>query len=82
MELEKGARQREQLTTMGRCWARHHGTRRPVAAAASPRAVRLLHDDGLGHGLGSPEALLAALGLAGAHTLVPSQRRPCQGIVG
>jgi len=41
MELDKGAMNREQLTTIERFLVRHHVTRLPVAAATSQRAVAL-----------------------------------------
>ena len=53
MELYKGAVNREQLTTIGQFLERNHVTRLPVVTAASQRAVALLHDYGLAHGLAS-----------------------------
>jgi predicted nucleic acid-binding protein len=44
----------------------------PVSAAASQRAVTLLHDYSLAHGLAIPDALIAAIALEGDHTLVTS----------
>jgi predicted nucleic acid-binding protein len=82
MELYKGAVNREQLTTIGRFFARNHVTRLPVSAAASQRAVTLLHDYSLAHGLGILDALIAAIVLEGDHTLVPSNLRRFRCIAG
>ncbi len=82
MELYKGVRNREQLTTIVRFLARNHVTRLPVSAAASQRAVPLLHDYGHAHGLGSPDALIAAIVLEGDQTLVTSTLRHFRFIVG
>ena len=75
MELYKGAANREQLTMIERFLARNQVTRLPVSATASQHAVRLLHDYGLAHGLGIPDALIAAIALEGNHTLVTSNLR-------
>jgi predicted nucleic acid-binding protein len=72
MELYKGALNREQLTTIARFLERNHVRRLPVSAAAAQRAVTLLHDYGLAHGLGIPDTLIAAIALEGDHTLVTS----------
>ena len=61
---------------------RNHVTRLPVSAAASQRAVTLLHTYGLTHGLGIPDALIAATALEGDHTLVTSNRRHLRFIAG
>ena len=61
IELYKGAVNREQLTTIVRFLERNHVTRIPVSAAASQRAVTLLHDYVLAHSLGIPDALIAAI---------------------
>ena len=82
MELYKGALNHEQLTTIGRFLARNHVTRLPVSAAASQRAVTLLHDYGLAHGLGIPDALIAAIALEGDYTLVTSNLRHFRFIAG
>ena len=82
MELYKGALNREQLTTIVRFLERNHVTRLPVSAAASQRAVPLLHDYGLAHGLGIPDALIAAMALEGDHTLVTSNLRHFRFIAG
>ena len=63
MELYKGAVNREQLTMIVRFLARNHVTRLPVSATASQHAVSLLHDYSLAHGLGIPDALIAAIAL-------------------
>ncbi len=72
MELYQGAANREQLTTIGKFLECHHVTRLPVVTAASQRAVALLHDYGLAHGLRIPDALIAAIVLEGDSTLVTS----------
>lgn len=82
MELYKGAANREQLTTIERFLTHNRVTRLPVSAAASPRAVALLHDYGLAHGLGIPDALIAAIALEGDHTLVTSNVRHFRFIAG
>ncbi len=75
MELYQGAANREQLTTIGKFLECHHVTRLPVVTAASQRAVALLHDYGLAHGLRIPDALIAAIVLEGDSTLVTSNLR-------
>ena len=82
MELYKGAVNREQLTTIERFLVRNHVTRLPVVAATSQRAVTLLHAYGLAHGLGIPDALIAAIALEGDHTLVTSNLRHFRFIAG
>jgi predicted nucleic acid-binding protein len=82
MELYKGALNQEQLTTIVRFLARNHVTPLPVSAAASQRAAILLHDYGLAHGLGIPDALIAAIVLEGDHTLVTSNLRHFRFIAG
>ena len=82
MELHKGALNQEQLTTIVWLLERNHVTRLPVSAAASQRAVTLLHDYGLAHGLGIPDALIAAIVLEGDHTLVTSNLRHFRFIAG
>jgi hypothetical protein len=46
-----------------------------VVTAASQRAVALLHDYALAHGLRIPDALIAAIALEGDYTLVTSNVR-------
>ena len=82
MELYKGAVNREQLTTITRFLERNHVTRLPVSAATSQRAVTLLQDYSLAHGLGIPDALIAAIALEGDHTLVTSNLRHFRFIAG
>jgi predicted nucleic acid-binding protein len=82
MELYKGAVNREQLTMVVRFLARNHLTPLPVSADASQRAVSLLHDYSLAHGLGIPDALIAAIALGGNHTLVTSNLRHFRFIAG
>ena len=75
MELYKGAGNRAQLTMIERFLTRNQVTRLPISAAASQQAVSLLRDYGLAHGLGIPDALIAAIALEGNHTLVTSNLR-------
>jgi predicted nucleic acid-binding protein len=82
MELYKGAANREQLATIERFLTRNHVTRLWLAAAASQRAVTLLHTHVLAHGLSIPDALIAALVLEGDYTLVTSNMRHFQFIAG
>jgi predicted nucleic acid-binding protein len=82
MELYKGATNREQLTTIERFLVRNHVTRLPIEAATSHRAVALLHAHGLAHGLGIPDALIAAIALEGDYTLVTSNLRHFRFIAG
>ena len=82
MELYQGAANREQLTTIGQFLERNHVTRLPVSTAASQRAVALLHDYGLAHGLRIPDALIAAITLEGDSTLVTSNVRHFRCIAG
>jgi predicted nucleic acid-binding protein len=82
MELYKGAANREQLTTIERFLVRNYVTRLPVAAATSQRAVAMLHAYALAHGLGIPDALIAAIALEGDHTLVTSNLRHFRFIAG
>jgi predicted nucleic acid-binding protein len=67
MELDKGAADQQELATIV--------TRLPVSTTASRRAVELVHQYGLAHGLGIPDALIAAIALEGAHTLVTDNVR-------
>lgn len=46
-----------------------------MSAAASQRAVELVQQYGLAHGLGIPDALIAAVALEGMHTLVTDNVR-------
>lgn len=73
---------REQLTTIVRFLARNHVTRLPVSAVALQRAVSLLHDYSLAHGLGLSDALIAAIALEGVYTLVTSSLRHFRFIAG
>jgi hypothetical protein len=82
MELYKGAENREQLATIESFLTRNHVTRLPLAAATSQRAASLLYTYVLAHGLGIPDALIAALVLEGDHTLVTSNVRHFRFIAG
>jgi predicted nucleic acid-binding protein len=70
MELYKGAANQQELATILRFLMLNRVTRLPVSTTASQRAVELMHQYGLAHGLGIPDALIAAITLEGAHTLV------------
>jgi predicted nucleic acid-binding protein len=82
MELYQGAASREQLETIERFLTRNHVIRLQLAAATSQRAVTLLRTYVLAHGLGIPDALIAALVLEGEYTLVTSNVRHFQFIAG
>jgi predicted nucleic acid-binding protein len=56
--------------------------RLPVVTAVSQRAVTLLHDYALTHGLRIPDALVDAIVLEGDSTLVTSNLRHFQFIAG
>lgn len=75
MELYQGAANREQLTTIGQFLERQRVTRLPVGMAASQRAVALLHDYTLSHGLRIPDALIAAVVLESDALLVTGNVR-------
>jgi predicted nucleic acid-binding protein len=75
MELYKGATNRQEITTIERFLTRNRITPLPVAVTASQRAVQLVHQHGLAHGLAIPDALIAALVLEGEHTLVTNNVR-------
>jgi predicted nucleic acid-binding protein len=75
MELYKGATNREELTTIERFLTRNRVTRLPVAVAASQRAVQLIYQHGLAHGLAIPDALIAAIVLESECPLVTSNVR-------
>jgi predicted nucleic acid-binding protein len=82
MELYQGAASREQLETIERFLTRNHVIRLQLAATTSQRAVTLLRTYVLAHGLGIPDALIAALVLEGEYTLVTSNVRHFQFIAG
>jgi predicted nucleic acid-binding protein len=82
MELYKGAANREELGTILRFLTHNRITRLSVSEAASQRAVELVHQYGLAHGLGIPDALIAAIALDGAHTLVTDNVRHFRFIAG
>ncbi len=70
MELYKGAANQQELATILRFLTHNHVTRLPVSVTASQRAVELVHQHGLAHALGIPDALIAAITLEESHTLV------------
>jgi predicted nucleic acid-binding protein len=75
MELYKGAANRDELATILRFLTYNRIARLPVLASASQRAVDLVRQYGLAHGLGSPDALIAWITLEGSHTLVTDNVR-------
>jgi predicted nucleic acid-binding protein len=75
MELYKGAANQQQLATILQFLTHNRVSRLPVSTTASQRAVELVHQYGLAHGLGIPDALIAAITLEGAHTLVTDNVR-------
>jgi predicted nucleic acid-binding protein len=82
MELYKGAANREELATILRFLTHNRIARLLVSEAASQRAVELVHQHGLAHGLGIPDALIAAIALEGTHTLVTDNVRHFRFITG
>ncbi len=75
MELYKGAANQQELATILRFLTHNRVTRLPVSVTASQQAVDLVHQYGLAHGLGIPDALIAAITLEGSHTLVTDNVR-------
>ena len=75
MELYKGAANQQELATILRFLTQNRVTRLPVSTTASQRAVELVYQHGLAHGLGIPDALLAAIEMEGVHTLVTDNVR-------
>ena len=70
MELYKGAANQQELATILQFLMHNRVKRLPGSTTASQRAVELVHQYGLAHGLGIHDALIAAIALEGAHTLV------------
>jgi tRNA(fMet)-specific endonuclease VapC len=75
MELYKGAANQQELATILRFLRHNRVTRLPVSTTASQRAVELVHQYGLAHGLGIPDALIVAIAMDGVHTLVTDNVR-------
>jgi predicted nucleic acid-binding protein len=75
MELYRGVANQQELATILRFLTHNRMTRLPVSTTASQRAVELVHQYGLAHGLGIPDALIAAIVLEGAHTPVTDNVR-------
>ena len=75
MELYKGATNRDELSTIERFLMRNRFTILPVTAIASQQAVQLVKLYTLSHGLGLPDALIAAIVLEAEHTLVTDNVR-------
>jgi predicted nucleic acid-binding protein len=65
MELYKGAANQQELATILRFLTHNRVTRLAVSTTASQQAVELMHQYGLVHGLGIPDALIAAITLGG-----------------
>ena len=63
------AANQQELATILRFLTHNRVSRLPMSTTASQRAVELVHQYGLAHGLGIPDALIAAITLE-AHTLV------------
>jgi predicted nucleic acid-binding protein len=75
MELYRGAANQQELAMILQFLTHNRVTQLPVSTTASQRAVELVHQYGLAHGLGIPDALIAAIALEGAHTLVTDNVR-------
>jgi hypothetical protein len=75
MELYRGATNRDELSTIERFLARNRFMILPVTAVASQQAVQLVKRYTLSHGLGLPDALIAAIALETEHTLVTGNVR-------
>ena len=82
MELYKGSANREGLATILRFLTHNRVARLPVSTSASQRAVDLVRQYGLAHGLGIPDALIAGIALEGVHTLVMDNVRHFRFIMG
>jgi len=75
MELYKGAANRDDLAAIAQFLERNRFTILPVSTIASRHAVQLVYQHALAHGLGIPDALIAAIVLEGNHTFVTSNVR-------
>ena len=75
MELYKGVANQQELATILQFLTQNRVTRLSVSTTASQRAVELGHQNGLAHGLGIPDALIAAIAMEGVHTLVTDNVR-------
>jgi len=65
MELFLGAANRDELDTIERFLSRNLFVRLPISTSASRRAVELVREYHLSHGLRMPDALIAAIVLEG-----------------
>jgi predicted nucleic acid-binding protein len=75
MELYRGAANSDELSTIEQFLTRNHFTFLPVSVSTSPQAVHLVKRYTLSHGLGLPDALIAAIVLAADHTLITGNVR-------
>lgn len=75
MELFKGAANQEELSLIDRFLNRNRFAVLPVSESASRQAVQILKRYALSHGLGIPDALIAAIVLEADNTLVTGNMR-------
>jgi hypothetical protein len=75
MELYKGAASRDDLATIERFLERNRFSILPVSTSASRHAVQIVKRYALSHGIGLPDALIAAIVLEADHTLVSGNVR-------
>lgn len=75
MELFKGAANQEELSLIDRFLNRNRFVVLSVSESASRQAVQILKRYALSHGLGIPDALIAAIVLEADNTLVTGNMR-------
>ena len=75
MELFKGAANQEELSLIDRFLNRSRFVVLPVSESASRQAVQILKRYALSHGLGIPDALIAAIILEADSALVTGNMR-------
>lgn len=75
MELFKGAANQEELSLIDRFLNRNRFVVLPVTESASRQAVQILKRYALSHGLGIPDAVIAAVVLEADNTLVTGNIR-------
>jgi predicted nucleic acid-binding protein len=75
MELYKGAANQDELGTIDQFLTRNQFVILPVSASASQQAVQLVKRYVLSHGIGLPDALIAAIVRETDHTLVSGNLR-------
>ncbi len=75
MELYKGAANQDELATIDQFLTHNQFIILPVSAFASQQAVQLVNRYVLSHGIGLPDALIAAIVRETDHTLVTGNLR-------